>query len=95
MPIYPVLDNLDRGKRYVPGSQIELDAANAAPLIELGVLGAALSESTAKPQDSLAGQQDTGEGKGEPEGTGEAQAGAGKPAPAIGDTKAAKDNTEK
>lgn len=50
MPAYPVLDNLRRGKPYAPGSEIELDAADAALLIALGVLGPALPASTTKPQ---------------------------------------------
>lgn len=53
MPTYPVLDSLDAGKRYAPGSEIDLDEADAAPLIALGVLGPTLE--APEPPDETGG----------------------------------------
>lgn len=64
MPIYAVLDNLDRGKRYAPGTdldRVEMSEDEAAPLIAIAVLGKAIADADADAKPK--GKKDNDDGK--------------------------------
>lgn len=60
MAKYKVISNLDHdGKRYAPGSSVELDGETAPPLVDLGVIEAPKSDKPAE-----AGENGGKKGKG-------------------------------